>query len=203
MHVIEGMLAPSILAGGAVVALAGNIVALKRLKNENIMVTALLSAAFFVASLVHVPIGPVSVHLLLNGLLGLILGTACIPAITIGPLLQGLIFQHGGITVLGVNVILMAGPALIVHLIFNSRLAQVGKGKKLAAFMAGAIAALLSTALVAASLIGSDDYYFSTALLLVGIHIPVIVIEGVVTMYSVTFLARVQPEILLAATRSE
>lgn len=33
-----------------------------------------MTAAFFVASLIHVPIGPTSVHLLLNGLLGVVVG---------------------------------------------------------------------------------------------------------------------------------
>ncbi len=197
MHIVEGMLSVPVLIGGATLALTGNVIALKQLKNENIMTTALLSSAFFVASLIHVPIGVVSVHLLLNGLLGLILGTACIPAITIALLLQALIFQHGGITVLGVNIIIMAGPALIVHLLFRSWLKQPGKRKMLAGFLAGMTATLLSTIIVAISLIGSDDYYFTTALLLIGIHLPVIIVEGVITMYSISFLAKVQPEILL------
>jgi len=197
MHIVEGMLSVPVLIGGATLALTGNVIALKQLKNENIMTTALLSSAFFVASLIHVPIGVVSVHLLLNGLLGLILGTACIPAITIALLLQALIFQHGGITVLGVNIIIMAGPALIVHLLFRSWRKQPGKRKMLAGFLAGMTATLLSTIIVAISLIGSDDYYFTTALLLLGIHLPVIIVEGVITMYSISFLAKVQPEILL------
>lgn len=201
MHIIEGMLSPPILAGGAAIALAGNIFALNKLKNETIMTTALLSSAFFVVSLIHIPIGFISIHLLLNGLLGLILGTACIPAITVALLLQTLLFQHGGITVLGVNIIILAGPALFVHLIFNSWLNQPGKSKMLGGFLAGAAAPLLSIILVAFSLAGSDDYYFTTGFLLVCIHVPVMIIEGIITMYSINFLSRVQPEILFCTKK--
>ena len=40
------------------------------------MLAGLLGAAFFVASLIHVPIGFSSAHLILNGLLGVVLGWA-------------------------------------------------------------------------------------------------------------------------------
>ncbi len=201
MHIIEGMLSPPVLAGGAAITIVGNIVAIKRLNTEKILITALLSAAFFVVSMIHVPAGFISIHLLLNGLLGLILGSACIPAITIATLLQTLVFQHGGITVLGVNVVLMAGPAFVVHLFFNSWLKPSGKRNKLAGFLAGSLATLFSTTLMALSLIGSNDYFFTTALILVCIHIPVMIIEGVVTMYSVNFLSRVQPEMIFSAKK--
>ena len=47
--------------------------------------------AIFVASLVHVPVGPSSMHLVLNGLLGLLLGWAAFPAILVGLLLQAVL----------------------------------------------------------------------------------------------------------------
>ena len=53
---------------------AGTAVGLKKLKEDKIPQAAILSAAFFVASLIHVPIGPSSVHLILNGIVGLMLG---------------------------------------------------------------------------------------------------------------------------------
>ena len=65
----------------------------------------ILSSAFFMASLIHVPIGPSSVHLLLNGIVGLLLGWGAFPAILVGLALQAMFFQFGGITVLGVNTL--------------------------------------------------------------------------------------------------
>ena len=72
-----------------------------------------LSATFFVASLVHVPVGPSSVHLIMNGLAGLVLGWAAFPALFVGLLLQAVFFGFGGVTVLGVNTVAIALPAVI------------------------------------------------------------------------------------------
>jgi cobalt/nickel transport system permease protein len=55
-----------------------------------------------VSSLVSVPVGPGSVHLLLNGLMGLLLGWAAVPAILVALILQAVFFGFGGILVLGV-----------------------------------------------------------------------------------------------------
>jgi cobalt/nickel transport system permease protein len=72
-----------------------------------------LAAAFFVASQVHLPLGGASVHLLLNGLVGVVLGRRSGIAIGVGVLLQTLLFGHGGLTTLGVNVVVLAVPALV------------------------------------------------------------------------------------------
>jgi ABC-type Co2+ transport system permease subunit len=72
-----------------------------------------LTSAFFVASLIHLPAGPVKVHLLLNGLLGVVLRWRAAPAIAVGLLLQAILFQHGGISALGMNICVMTLPALL------------------------------------------------------------------------------------------
>ena len=47
---------------------------LRKLEGEALVRTGVLSAAFFAASLVHLPLGPASVHLVLSGLMGALLG---------------------------------------------------------------------------------------------------------------------------------
>ena len=64
------------------------------------MTVAILAAHFFVGSLIHVPVGPSSVHVVLNGLLGMLLGWAAFPSIFVALMLQAILFQYGGITVL-------------------------------------------------------------------------------------------------------
>ncbi|MCK5438235.1 MAG: cobalt transporter CbiM, partial [Desulfobulbaceae bacterium] len=113
MHISEGVLSASVLAGGWALTVIGTTIGLKRVGHDKIMSVAILSSAFFVASLVHLPVGPGSVHLLLNGLMGLILGWACFPAILAALFLQAVFFQFGGIVVLGVNTFNMAVPALL------------------------------------------------------------------------------------------
>jgi len=120
MHISEGILSTPVLISGAVLAVAGTAVGLKKLDYERIPHVAILSAAFFVASLIHVPIGPSSVHLVLNGLMGLFLGWVVFPAILIGLILQAILFQFGGLTTLGVNTVLMGLPAFICFLAFGS-----------------------------------------------------------------------------------
>ena len=62
-------------------AAAGRAVSLRRLDYDHLSKVAVLSATFFVASLIHFPIGPTSFHLTLNGLIGVILGWAAFPAL--------------------------------------------------------------------------------------------------------------------------
>ncbi len=113
-HIPDGVLSAPVLIGGGVAAAGLLAIAVKHLDDARIPQAAVLSAVFFVASLVHIPIGPTSVHPLLNGLMGIVLGWAAVPAILVALLLQAVFFGFGGITVLGVNVVNMAVPALVV-----------------------------------------------------------------------------------------
>lgn len=128
MHIAEGVLTTQVLAGGGSIAAIGTAIGLRKLDYERIPRVAILSSAFFVASLVHVPVGPSSTHLILNGLIGLILGWAAFPAILVGLILQVILFQFGGFTTLGVNTVNMALPAVIVWYLFNSSVQKAGNG---------------------------------------------------------------------------
>ncbi len=200
MHISEGILAWPVLASGAVAAAAGTGAALKRLEEDRIPQIAILSSAFFVASLVHVPVGPSSVHLIMNGLVGLILGWLAFPAILVGLVLQAVLFQFGGLTTLGVNTVIMAAPAVACHYLFR---AMVASGSRLvswwSSFLCGAGAVLLGSLLVAASLVFTGEAFLGVARLVVAAHLPVMVIEGLITAFCVAFIRRVKPEILEVA----
>lgn len=122
MHISEGVLSPLVLGGGAAASALCLSIGLRRLDWDNLMTVALLASAFFVASLIHVPIGPVSAHLILNGLLGVLLGWASFPAIFVALLLQALLFQFGGLLVIGVNTFTMALPPVICFYLFRNQL---------------------------------------------------------------------------------
>ena len=83
VHVVDGVLSAPILIGGVSIAITGVALGLRSIEPDRIPQVGLMSAAFFVASLIHVPLGPSSVHLLLNGLAGLVLGWAVFPAVLI------------------------------------------------------------------------------------------------------------------------
>ena len=197
MHISEGLLTPQVLIAAAAVTAAGTAVGLKKMDYDKIPKVAVLSSAFFVASLIHVPIGPSSVHLILNGLMGLLLGWACFPAILIGLILQALLFQFGGITVIGVNTMNMALPALIIYFLFR-RFIQKDNDLLLiiCSFLAGSLTIFLSSLFTACSLVLSGDEFIHIAKIIVIAHLPVMAIEGVLNVFIITLLKKVKPEML-------
>ena len=110
--------------------------AMYKVRDEEIPRIALMTAAFFVASLIHVPIGPTSVHLLLNGLLGVVLGRRAPLAVLLGLTLQAVLLGHGGFTTIGVNTCVMALPALGAAWLFG----VLHAGMRRAWFRAGLVA---------------------------------------------------------------
>ena len=197
MHISEGVLSPPVLACGAALAVAGTAVGLKKLDYDRIPQVAVLTAAFFVASMVHVPIGPSSVHLTLNGLMGIFLGWVAFPAILVGLILQAVLFQHGGLTTLGVNTVIMAFPAIVCFYAFRtpikSRKPVISMG---ASFMCGFSAILLGGLTLAFALVFAGEHFTAVAKLAVIAYLPIMVIEGMIAALCVRFLKRVKPEIL-------
>ena len=198
MHIAEGVLSPAVLAGGAVLALAGTALGLRKLEYDRLVAVGILSAAFFVASLIHVPVGLSSAHLVLNGLVGVLLGWAAFPSLLVALLLQALLFQFGGITVLGVNVFTMGFAAVISWYVFRAicYLCPGMKGVRVAAFMGGALGVALAAVLTALALAFTDEVFWLAARLLLLAHLPVMLVEGLVTMFTVSFIMRVRPELL-------
>lgn len=196
MHISEGVLSPVVLGAGAALAALGVTAGLKRLDHDRLMTVAILSSAFFVASLIHVPIGPASAHLVLNGLLGVMLGWAAFPAIFVALALQALLFQFGGLTVLGVNTFNMALPPVLCYYVFRPMLHGPSRLRGGAAFACGFLSVGASALLTAVSLGMSGVAFIPAARALMLAHIPVMIVEGVVTALVVSFIARVRPEML-------
>lgn len=194
MHISEGVLSLPVLAGGAALAVAGTALGLRRVEYDRLVTVAILSAAFFVGSLIRVPIGPAAAHLILNGLLGAVLGWASFPAILVALALQAVLFQYGGITALGVNCFNMAAPAVACWLCFRPLLARPGRARALGAFLCGAVSVLLAGLFTAASLALTDENFLAAAKTILLAHIPVMLLEGGFTVLVVGFLARSRPE---------
>lgn len=198
MHIVDGALSNPVVIGGAVAAAGGIAVGLKSLDIDRIPTAGVLSASFFVASLIHVPIGPSSVHLILNGLAGLLLGWAAFPALFVGLLLQAVFFGFGGLTVLGVNTFNIAMPAVLAWMIFGR---LVGRGSPVQGAiwggLGGAFAIAATTLFVAVSLALTGDEFLPAAKLVFFSHIPVMVIEAVLTGFAVLLTRKVKPELFL------
>ena len=154
------------------------------------MLAGLLGAAFFVASLIHVPIGFSSAHLILNGFLGVVLGWAAFPVIFVALLLQAVLFQFGGFTVLGVNTATMGLGALAAYGIFYAIAGKsANKRLKLAGFCGG------FSALTALALAFTNEGFVTAAWLIFLSNLPVMVVEGVITAFAVVYLKHSDPGI--------
>lgn len=210
MHIPDGLLPPSISI--ASYAITGGITwfslrQIRRQENyqQQIPKASLLTAAFFVSSLIHIPIPPFSIHLILNGVMGLILGYFAFPSILIGLFFQAVFFQHGGLSTLGINAIIMGLPSLIAY-----HLWQVKKipsfdnplSNNILAFFVGFTGIFLSALIFVFITLNniSPDLNIDTektAILtsLIGYGIQAI-IEGSLTVMLVNFFYKVKPEIL-------
>ena len=197
MHISDGVLSTPVSIGGYVVAVGISALSVRKMHLEDVPKISVVTAVFFVASLIHIPIGPTSIHLILNGLAGVILGFSAFVSIFLGLILQSLLLQHGGITAIGVNACMMGLPAFVAYGIFKARLLTRFRYRE-AAFgaMAGAVAVLLASILLALALITTGEEFLTVAKLAVLAHIPVMVVEGIIIGFCTAFLARVKPEIL-------
>lgn len=196
MHISEGVLSLPVIATGYALTTIGVGIGLKKLKDKDIVRTAVFSSAFFVASLIHIPFGPGNVHLVLNGLVGLVLGPACFCAIFVALLLQTILFQFGGLTGLGVNTFNMAMPALLVFFLFSKLIKVNGLPIVIIGFLTGFISVSLSALLLSISLVLSGEYFEVSAKLIFLAHIPVMIIDGIITAIVLQFIKKVKPEIL-------
>ncbi|MBN1257102.1 MAG: energy-coupling factor ABC transporter permease, partial [Planctomycetes bacterium] len=63
MHIPDGVLSVPVIAATTALAAGGTALGLRKMAMENVPRAGVLASVFFVASLIHVPIGISSVHL--------------------------------------------------------------------------------------------------------------------------------------------
>ena len=196
MHISEGILSPAVLGAGYALTAAATCISLRKIDYSRLTSAAVLASVFFVGSLVHVPLGPGSVHLILNGLLGLFLGWAVFPALLVALLLQAVLFRFGGIAVLGVNTFDMAFPALACHCAFRSFLHKTGWRRAFGAFCCGSLSVAGAALCTALALGFTDEGFWMPAKILFLAHAPLMVLEGMVAALAISFIAKSRPELL-------
>lgn len=196
MHIADGVISISVAAATTAGAVGVLAYSLKGTKEEEIPKISLLSGAFFVASLINIPVGPTSVHPLLGGFLGLVLGRRAPFAIFIGLILQAILFQHGGISTFGANMLLMSIPALLVHwdAPLIKRFSLFFKG-----FTGGFFAVITGVVLLTLLLLFTDQRYaegsFSVIRIVFLAYFPLALLEGVLTGFAVKHLYLMKPSL--------
>lgn len=199
MHLSEGVLHTPVLLAGVALAVVGVAVGLRHLESERLPLTALFAAAFFVAGTIHVPVGIGSVHLILNGMAGLFLGWAVFPAFLIALLLQVLFFSFGGFAVLGVNLCVMALPAVAAHYVLRSYLRpDMGAMAKLFTGLSAGIIGVGGACALASLVLAIDGgkHYQDLIALLVLSHLPVFVLDSIISYGVISLLSKMYPSAL-------
>ena len=196
MHIADGIVsAPVMIAGFAVTAGLAALTT-RHLETEEIPKISVAIAVFFVANFIHVPLGVVSIHLILNGLVGVLLGKRAFPAIMLGVVLQSF-FGFGGLSVIGVNSVMLGGGALVAYGVWQLR-HKVSIRNKEVIFggLAGALGIFFSGIILSLALVASGEVFNDAAVLALEWHVVLMIIEGVVTGACVGFIVKAKPDLL-------
>jgi len=195
MHISDGVLSVEVTAIVSVVSLLALAKSIKDLKNEDIPLTAVASAMFFIASFIHIPFGVTQLHLILLGVIGVLIGWSSFVAIFVALLLQALLLGYGGVVSLGVNLFVMAMPAVIVYYLYNNFLVSKLKDK-VKYFLVGFIGTFFATLFLSMILYFSKDEYNYAAYTIFSANIVTMIVEGIVSMFLLLFLKKVYPKVL-------
>lgn len=196
MHIADGVLPLSVTLATSAAALVGVGWSLRRLDMGDLPKIAVVTSSFFVASLMHLPLGPTSVHLLLPGLVGALMGSAALLSVGIGLFLQCVLFQFGGLTSLGANTLMMGLPALVCGWVFQRIRGDSQRSHLLAGALVSAGGVLMAGLLLAGLLTTAGEDFWGVAKLALAAHVPVMLIEAGVGASTIAFLYKVKPEML-------
>ena len=196
MHISEGVLKPEILVPAGIITAGLTAYLLYKIKPNDIVRTACMSAVFFVGSFVHFPLGPSSLHLVLGGVVGAFSGRFAFLSILVALLFQGIFFGFGGLSTLGVNALIIGLPA-----IFGAYFVRLGNEKtkslqKLFYFLAGFVPVAISSILLSAVLLLNGDEFRAIASLVLLTNSALCVIEGLICALLLSFIAKTYPEFL-------
>ena len=209
MHVPDGFFDATVSVSAAVVAVGGVAVCLRKARNELDERTAPLAGAvaafIFAVQMINFPIGLGTSGHLMGGALAAILvgpyaGALCVTVVLI---VQGLVFADGGLTALGINIVLMAITTTVVGwLVFRVAMRVLGRTRA-SATVAGGVGAFVSVpaaALVFVALFaigGNADLSLGGVVAaMTGVHVLIGIGEGLITAATIGFVAAIRPDLV-------
>jgi cobalt/nickel transport system permease protein len=195
MHISDGVLTLETTVVISVISIIALVKAIRELKNEDISLTAVASAMFFIASFIHIPFGVTQIHLILLGVIGILISWNSFVAIFVALLLQALLLGYGGISSLGVNLFIMAMPAVIIYYLYNFQIVKK-LNDKIKFFLVGFLGTFFATLFLTLILYFSKEEYNYAAFSIFSVNIITMIIEGIVSMFLLLFIKKVYPKIL-------
>lgn len=207
LHIPDGFLSAPVSAAGYVAAGVAIAVAVRRtdrqLDERAVPLMGVMAAFIFAAQMMNFPVaGGTSGHMLGGALAAILLGPAAailVMAAVIG--LQALLFQDGGLVVLGANIFNMGVLTSLVGWAVYRALAPLQRfhpaALTAAVFAAGWLSVELSAVSTAFQLAISDTSPLSVALpAMAGVHALIGIGEGLVSAAAFGFVLGTRPDLL-------
>lgn len=196
MHIADGIVSGPVIATGFGVTALIAAATMRNVDLEEIPKISVVTAVFFVANFIHIPLVVASIHLILNGLAGVILGKRAFMAIMLGVVLQAF-FGFGGVSVIGVNSVMLGGGALLAYGVWQCRhFVSIPNKEVIFGALAGAMGIFFSGCILALALVTTGEAFITAAQLVLGYHVVLMIIEGAVTGACVGFLLKTKPDLL-------
>lgn len=207
MHIPDGFLSTPVSAAGWIVTVGAIAYAARRaertLDDRAVPLMGVMAAFIFATQMMNFPVaGGTSGHLLGGTLAAILLGpwaAVIVMASVIG--LQALLFQDGGLVVLGANIFNMGILTVAVGYLAFRLLAPVarsgGVGFVIAAFVAAALSVVVASIATALQLGVSGTSPLQVALpAMAGVHILIGLGEGAITAAALSFVRATSPGLI-------
>jgi cobalt/nickel transport system permease protein len=211
MHIPDGFLTPAIAVIGWILAIGMIALALRRtrrqLDDRMVPTMGVLAAFIFAAQAINFPVAAgTSGHLIGAALAAIVLGPWAATLIMASVLaVQGLIFQDGGLLVMGWNIVNMGVIAAFSGYLGYTLVRRLG-GEARAAIMAASFAGAWLSVVVASlataiELAASGSSPLALAAAAMGsVHALIGIGEGIITAAAVGLLMAARPDLVQAGT---
>jgi cobalt/nickel transport system permease protein len=206
VHIPDGFLSAGVTIATVAIATAGVAYALKSERTDpQPMPAGILgaTAAFlFAAQMINVPIGPgVSGHLVGGALAAALLGPwRALIAMTVVIAIQAVLFQDGGISAIGANIVDMGLAGIAAAYLITTLLSRWMKGPRgfAAASVVGAFASTIAASVMTGLWLGLSGLYPGAAIIQVMLitHVPIGVLEGALTGAILVTLLKWRPDLV-------
>jgi cobalt/nickel transport system permease protein len=206
MHIPDGFLAVNTWVPAWVVSIGGLGYCIKRvsdiLKDKMIPLMGVAAAFIFAAQMLNFPVAAGTSGHLLGGVLAAVLLGPYAGAIVIAVVLaiQCLVFQDGGLTVLGANIFNMSFiGSMGGYVIYNLIRKAIGqdRGILIGTAVAAWISVVVASAACAVELAISGTSPLNIALLaMVSVHMLIGIGEAVISVFVVSFILKTRPDLV-------
>ncbi|MFH1141214.1 MAG: energy-coupling factor ABC transporter permease [Chloroflexota bacterium] len=206
LHAPDGFMSlPVAIAGyvisGAVIAYA-TIKANKELGERQVPLMGVMAAFIFAAQMINFPVaGGTSGHFVGGALAAILLGpwaAALVMTAVVG--IQALLFQDGGLVVLGVNIFNMAVASCLVgygtYALMRTVIRNANTARLVGGFIAAWLSVVVAALLCAVELAVSGTSPLGVALpAMAGVHLLIGLVEALITVAALSFIAATRKDL--------